>query len=49
MAALSGKQSAEEAMQRTEKEWEKVTQRNGQQKVAQALKASMPAWPTIED
>ena len=49
MAALSGKQSAEEAMQRTEKEWEKVTQRTGQQKIAQAIKASMPAWPTIED
>jgi hypothetical protein len=36
-------------MQKTDKEWEKVTQRIGEEKIVQAIKASMPAWPTIED
>ena len=49
MAALSGQQTAEEAMQKTDKEWEKVTHRIGEEKIAQAIKTSMPAWPTIED
>ena len=49
MAALSGQQSAEEAMQKVDKEWQKVTQRIGEEKIVQAIKASMPAWPTIED
>ena len=49
MAALSGQQTAEEAMQKVDKEWQKVTQRIGEEKIVQAIKASMPAWPTIED
>jgi multiple sugar transport system substrate-binding protein len=49
MAALSGQQTAEEAMQKTEKEWEKVTHRIGEEKIIKAIKTSMPAWPTIED
>jgi multiple sugar transport system substrate-binding protein len=49
MAALTGKQSPEEAMANTAKEWEKVTRRIGQEKTVKAIETSLSSWPTITD
>lgn len=49
VAALTGKQTAEEAMANTAKDWEKVTRRIGEEKITKAIRTSLPSWPTIED
>jgi multiple sugar transport system substrate-binding protein len=49
MAALTGAKTSEQAMADTSSEWERIVRRTGQDKIAEAIQASRPAWPTIID
>jgi multiple sugar transport system substrate-binding protein len=49
MAALTGAKTAEQAMADTSSEWEKITRRTGQEKIAEAITANKAAWPTVLD
>jgi multiple sugar transport system substrate-binding protein len=49
MAALTGAKTSEQAMADTASEWERIVRRTGQEKIAEAIQASRPAWPTIID
>jgi multiple sugar transport system substrate-binding protein len=49
MAALTGAKTAEQAMVDTSSEWEKITRRTGQEKIAEAITANKAAWPTVLD
>ena len=49
MAALTGAKTSEQAMADTASEWERIVRRTGQDKIAEAIQANRPAWPTIID
>ncbi|HXT08345.1 MAG TPA: extracellular solute-binding protein [Roseiarcus sp.] len=49
MAALTGNQTAEQAMAATAKAWDKVTRRIGEQNIVKAIQTSLPSWPTLVD
>jgi multiple sugar transport system substrate-binding protein len=49
MAALTGAKTSEQAMADTASEWERIVRRTGQEKIAEAIQANRPAWPTIID
>jgi multiple sugar transport system substrate-binding protein len=49
MSALTGQQAPEAAMAATAKEWDKVTRRIGEEKIAKAIQTSLKSWPTVTD
>ncbi|WP_308917016.1 extracellular solute-binding protein [Jannaschia sp. LMIT008] len=49
VAALTGDQTAAEAMQRTEREWQRIARRIGEDKLQEAIAFNNGAWPTITD
>ncbi|MCF1707230.1 extracellular solute-binding protein [Tabrizicola sp. J26] len=49
MAALTKAKTPEQAMEDTAAEWVKITRRTGQDKIVEAVRANMAAWPTVLD
>jgi multiple sugar transport system substrate-binding protein len=49
MAALTGSMSAEDAMANTERQWQRIARRVGEDKLIEAIKANKAAWPTVMD
>ena len=49
VAALTGDRTPEEAMERTEREWQRIARRIGEEKLQEAIAFNNGAWPTITD
>jgi multiple sugar transport system substrate-binding protein len=49
VAALTKSKTPEEAMADTEKQWQRIARRTGEEKLIAAIKANKAAWPTITD
>jgi multiple sugar transport system substrate-binding protein len=49
MAALTKAKTPEQAMADTAAEWEKITRRTGRDKIVEAVRGNMAAWPTVLD
>ena len=49
VAALTGERTPEEAMERTEREWQRIARRIGEEKLQEAIAFNNAAWPTITD
>ena len=49
LAALTGKKTAEQAMNDTAASWTKTVRRQGEKKTVSAIQKSVAAWPTILD
>lgn len=49
MAALSGGMTPEEAMANTERQWQRIARRVGEDKLVEAIRANKAAWPTVVD
>jgi multiple sugar transport system substrate-binding protein len=49
MAALTKSKTPEEAMADTERQWQRIARRTGEEKLIEAIKANKEAWPTVLD
>jgi multiple sugar transport system substrate-binding protein len=49
MAALTKTKTAEQAMADTEREWQRIARRVGEDKLLEAIRSNKEAWPTILD
>ena len=49
MAALTKAKTPEQAMADAAAEWEKITRRTGRDKIVEAVRGNMAAWPTVLD
>lgn len=49
MAALTRSKTAEQAMADTEREWQRVARRIGEDKLLEAIRSNKQAWPTVLD
>jgi len=49
MAALTKAKTPEQAMADTAAEWERISRRIGQDKIVEAVRENMKAWPTVLD
>lgn len=49
MAALTGGMSPEDAMANTERQWQRIARRTGEDKLLEAIQANKAAWPDIVD
>ncbi|MCJ8055868.1 extracellular solute-binding protein [Shinella curvata] len=49
MAALTKAKTPEEAMADTEKQWQRIARRTGEDKLLEAIKSNKEAWPTVLD
>lgn len=49
MATLTGAKSPEQAMADTERQWRRVARRVGEEKLVEAIRANLAAWPEVLD
>ncbi len=49
VAALTKAKTAEQAMADTEREWQRIARRTGEDKLLEAIRTNKEAWPTIVD
>jgi multiple sugar transport system substrate-binding protein len=49
MAALTKSKTPEKAMADTERQWERIARRTGEEKLLEAIKSNKEAWPTVVD
>ncbi|RST86400.1 extracellular solute-binding protein [Aquibium carbonis] len=49
VAALTKSKTAEQAMADTEREWQRIARRTGEDKLLEAIRTNKEAWPTIID
>jgi multiple sugar transport system substrate-binding protein len=49
VAALTKTKTAEQAMADTEREWQRIARRTGEDKLLEAIRTNKEAWPTIID
>ena len=49
MAALTKSKTPEEAMADTERQWQRIARRTGEEKLIEAIKSNKEAWPTVLD
>ncbi len=49
VAALTKAKTAEQAMADTEREWQRIARRTGEDKLLEAIRTNKEAWPTIID
>nr|WP_255561461.1 extracellular solute-binding protein [Pseudohoeflea sp. DP4N28-3] len=49
VAALTGSITPEMAMANTEKQWNRIVRRTGEEKIVEAVRANNAAWPTVLD
>ncbi|WP_421874665.1 extracellular solute-binding protein [Pararhizobium sp.] len=49
MAALTKSKTPEQAMADTERQWQRIARRTGEEKLLEAIKTNKQAWPTVRD
>jgi len=49
MAALTKSKTPEQAMADTERQWQRIARRTGEEKLLEAIKTNKEAWPTVLD